>query len=61
MTDKNKYRNVSLNHHTHDNVVKLGKYKAKKLGLKHLSIAATIESTVQEAVEKLNGKLSGKN
>ena len=40
MTDKNKYRNVSL---------------------KHLSIAATIESTVQEAVEKLNGKLSGKN
>ena len=53
MTDKTKYRNVSLSHYTHNNLVKIAKHKAKRAGLVNLSIASTIQSITQEVIDNL--------
>ena len=53
MTDKNKYRNVSLTHPTYKILINLSKILLPDA---KLSISKTIESLANEKAKKLNGK-----
>ena len=53
MTDKNKYRNVSLTHLTYKVLISLSKILLPDA---KLSISKTIESLANEKAKKLNGK-----
>ena len=53
MTDKNKYRNVSLTHPTYKVLIGLSKILLPDA---KLSISKTIESLANEKAKKLNGK-----
>ena len=53
MTDKNKYRNVSLLHATYNVLIKLSKVICPDA---KISISKTIESLANEKAKKLNGK-----
>ena len=53
MTDKNKYRNVSLLHATYNVLIRLSKILLPDA---KLSISKTIESLANEKAKKLNGK-----
>jgi len=57
MTDINKYRNVSLTHHTYNILVRLSK---TLLPDAKLSISKTVEALANEKDKKLNGKVSTK-
>ena len=54
MTDKTKYRNVSLTHETYKTLINLSKVL---LSDDQLSISKTIESIANEKAKKLNGKI----
>jgi hypothetical protein len=53
MTDKNKYRNVSLTHPTYRVLIGLSKVLLPDA---KLSISKTIESLANEKAKRLNGK-----
>jgi len=53
MTDKNKYRNVSLTHPTYNVLIRLSKVICPDA---KISISKTIESLANEKAKKLNGK-----
>ena len=53
MTDKNKYRNVSLTHPIYKGLINLSKILLPDA---KLSISKTIESLANEKAKKLNGK-----
>ena len=53
MTDKAKYRNVSLTHDTYETLILISK---SLLPHTSLSISKTIEALSNEKVRKLNGK-----
>ena len=54
MTDKTKYRNVSLPHETYKVLIALSKVLIPDA---KLSISKTIESLANEKAKKLNGKI----
>jgi len=53
MTDKNKYRNVSLTHPTYKVLINLSKILLPDA---KLSISKTVEALANEKDKKLNGK-----
>jgi hypothetical protein len=53
MTDKNKYRNVSLTHPTYSTLEKLSRALSPYV---KLSISKTVESLANEKAKRLNGK-----
>ena len=57
MTDKTKYRNVSLTHEIYKTLIALSKVLLPDA---QLSISKTIESIANEKAKKLNGKMKEK-
>ena len=55
MTDITKYRNVSLSHHTYEQLQKISKQITPAPGVK-LSISKTVESLAAKEMIRLNGK-----
>jgi len=55
MTDKSKYRNVSLTHNAYETLTALSKVLLPDA---KLSISKTIESIANEKAKKYNGKLN---
>ena len=54
MTDKSRYRNVSLTHETYKSLINLSKVLLPDA---KLSISKTIEALTNEKAKKLNGKI----
>ena len=54
MTDKQKYRNVSLTHQTYKTLINLSKVLLTDA---KLSISKTIEQIANEKAKKVNGKI----
>ena len=59
MTDITKYRNVSLSHHTYEQLQKISKQITPAPGVK-LSISKTVESLAAKEIIRLNGKEKGR-
>jgi hypothetical protein len=54
MTDKSRYRNVSLTHETYKSLINLSKVLLPNA---KLSISKTIEALTNEKAKKLNGQI----